>query len=237
MKHILMSAVMSLVLTSVLAQGKTINDPHAVKRSVGSFHAISVGGGVDLYLSQGDEAVVVSAESEKDREKIITEVVNGELRIGYDWHNWGWSSGDKHLKAYVSAKTLDKLHAGGGSDVYVEGVFRAEDMDVVLSGGSDGHGELQARKLHIDVSGGSDSHFRGTAGDLIISASGGSDFQGKDFSADHVTASASGGSDVYVIVNKELDARASGGSDVYYSGSGTVREINASGGSSVKRKS
>lgn len=237
MKHIILSALVCLATAGAMAQGRTINDPNAVKRNVGSFHAISIGGGVDLYLSQGDEAVVVSAESEKDREKIIAEVVNGELRIGYDWHNWGWSSGDKHLKAYVSAKTLDKLHAGGGSDVFVEGSFRAEDMDVVLSGGSDGHGELQARKLHINVSGGSDSHFRGSAGDLVITASGGSDFQGKDFSADHVTASASGGSDVFVIVNKELDARASGGSDVYYSGSGTVREINASGGSSVKRRS
>jgi len=237
MKNIMLSGILTLAFFGAMAQNKTINDPNAVKRSVSGFHAISVGSGVDLYLSQGDEAVVVSANKTEDRDRIITEVVNGELRISYDWHNWGISSGDKKMKAYVSVKTLDKLHAGGGSDLFIEGVLRADKLDMVLSGGSDGHGELDAGQLHIEVSGGSDSHFKGKATDLVITASGGSDFLGKEFSADHVTASASGGSDVYVTVNKELDAHASGGSDVYYSGSGTVREIQASGGSSVKKKS
>ena len=237
MKKTILSGIFSLLLIGAMAQSKTINDANAVKRPVSNFQAITVGSGVDLYLSQGDEAVVVSASNKEDRDRIVTEVVNGELRIHYDNHGFIWSSGDKRLKAYVSAKSLNKLHAGGGSDVYVEGVFRTERLDLVLSGGSDGSGELDAGTLRIDVSGGSDSHFKGRAGDLVVTASGGSDFLGKEFSADHVTLSASGGSDVYVTVNKELDAHASGGSDVYYSGNGTVREISAIGGSSVKRRS
>jgi hypothetical protein len=48
---------------------------------------------------------------------------------------------------------------------------------------------------------------------------------------------ASGGSDVYITVNKELNADASGGSDVYYKGNGTVREMKSSGSSSVKKTS
>jgi hypothetical protein len=237
MKHIILTSFMALSLIGAMAQNKTINDPNAVKRSVSGFHGVSVGGGVDLYLSQGDEAVVVSASISEDRDRIITEVVNGELQIHYDYHGLGWTHGGKHLKAYVSAKNLDRLHAGGGSDVYIDGVFHSDKMDVDLSGGSDGHGELSAGALRITISGGSDSHFKGRANDLVISATGGSDFLGKEFSADHVSANATGGSDVYITVNKELDVRASGGSDVHYSGSGTIREINSSGGSSVKRAS
>ncbi len=236
-RNALLTALIGLAITTAKAQDRTIADPHAVRRSVAPFRAISVERGVDLYLSQGDNAVVVSAGSETDRAHIITKVVNGELLISYDRNEGGISLSDKHLKAYVSVKTLEKLHASGGSDVHVEGVFHADDLKMELSGGSDGHGEWVARRLHIELSGGSDSHFRGSAGDLIISASGGSGFHGEDLRADQVTASASGGSEVYVIANKELEARASGGSDIYYSGSGSVRVVNVSGDSSVKRKS
>jgi len=85
---------------------KTINDPNAQKRQVPSFTGIEVGGGVDLYLSQGAEAVAVSASETKYRDKIVTEVKNGVLHIWYDANsNWG----GRKLKAYVSFKNLDQL--------------------------------------------------------------------------------------------------------------------------------
>ena len=49
---------------------KTINDPNAEKRQVPSFTGIDIGGGIDLYLSQGEEAVAVSASEAKYRDKI-----------------------------------------------------------------------------------------------------------------------------------------------------------------------
>jgi hypothetical protein len=48
---------------------------------------------------------------------------------------------------------------------------------------------------------------------------------------------ASGGSDVYITVSKELSADASGGSDVFYKGNGTVRDLKSSGSSSIKKTS
>jgi hypothetical protein len=46
----------------------------------------------------------------------------------------------------------------------------------------------------------------------------------------------SGGSDVQITVNKELNVSASGGSDVYYKGACSVRQLSASGGSDVIKK-
>ena len=48
---------------------------------------------------------------------------------------------------------------------------------------------------------------------------------------------ASGGSDIYITVNKELVAGASGGSDIFYKGNGSVKEMKSSGSSSVKKTS
>jgi hypothetical protein len=43
------------------------------KGQVPSFTGIDIGGGIDLYLSQGEEAVAVSASEAKYRDKIRTE--------------------------------------------------------------------------------------------------------------------------------------------------------------------
>ena len=80
MKKIFSLIIAVLAISIVFAQ-KTINDPNAEKRNVSGFHAIHIGGGVDLYLSQGNEAVAVSASEPKYRDKIVTEVKDGILKI------------------------------------------------------------------------------------------------------------------------------------------------------------
>ena len=79
--------VIALTLFFLSAGAKaqtTLYDPNADLRSVKDFHGINVSGGIDLYLTSGDEAVAVSASEVKFRDKIKTEVVNGILRIWFD---------------------------------------------------------------------------------------------------------------------------------------------------------
>ena len=75
-----------LVCLSFFSQAqKIINDPNAEARKLnGSFEGISVGGGIDLYLSMGDEAVAISASKTEYRDRIKTEIENGVLKIWYD---------------------------------------------------------------------------------------------------------------------------------------------------------
>src|SRR5262245_42828781 len=101
---------------------KTINDPNAQKRQVPLFTGIEIGGGIDLYLSQGEQAVAVSASEPKFRDKILTEVKNGILHIKFDDNsNFHIDWGNRKMKAYVSVKNLDQLEGSGGSDIKVEG--------------------------------------------------------------------------------------------------------------------
>ncbi len=228
--------VLSGLMITASAQ-KTINDANAEKRNVSGFHAIEVSGGIDLYLSQGEEAVAVSAAKTDYRDKIITEVKNGVLKIWVDWKNGvklNWDN--RKLKAYVSVKSLDGLKASGGSDVDVDGTIKTTKLDMDISGGSDFKGNIESDELKIEASGGSDVSVSGKATKLNIDVSGGSDFSGYDLASDICNVEASGGSDVRVTVNKELSADASGGSDVYYKGSGLIRDLKTSG-SSIKKVS
>jgi len=236
MKKIVLSLIILTASVSAVFAQKTINDPNAEKRNINGFHAVEVGGGIDLYLSQGDETVVVSASEIKYRDRMRTEVKNGVLKIWYDYKSgFRFETGNKKMKAYVSFKVLDRVEGSGGSDVYVDGAIKSDKLDLDISGGSDFKGKVSVSDLKVDASGGSDVNISGDAKNLKLDASGGSDFKGYDLTVDICDLQASGGSDIYITVNKEMTADASGGSDIFYKGNGLIREIKSSGSSGIKR--
>jgi len=233
--------LMSFLLGAVLFAQKTINDPNAEPRSVGSFHAIKISNAFEVYISQGNEdAVAISASSDEFKSKIITKVENGVLIIKFDedkkfWKGW---NGSKHrLKAYISIKKIDRLNVSGACDVFFEEGLSAEELSIDLSGASDVNGKVEAKKLSIDISGASDMTISGNAVDVKVEASGASDFKGYDLITNYCDAKASGASSVNITVNKELNANASGASDVRFKGEGLIRNIKTSGASNVTRKS
>ena len=219
-----------------ISQEKVIYDANAEKRTVGSFQAIKVSDGIDLYIIQGtEEGLVVSATELAHRDKMKTTVENGELKIYLDGVTaWNWKN--RKLKAYVSVKSLNRLRASGGADVIIQGELKTDKLNLILSGGSDFTGQVAVTDLTIDQSGGSDVHMKGNVVNLKIGASGGSDFKGFDLIAEYAIIDVSGGSDATITVNKEMAAEASGGSDVNYKGNPVIKYKSATGGGSVSKR-
>ena len=219
------------------AQQTIVHDANAELRPVKGYHGVEVSNAIDLYLSQGDEeTVAVSAKDIKWRDRIVTEVVNGILRIHLEGK--GWAVGNTKLKAYVSFTTLDQIKASGASDVYVDGVIAGNQLSVELSGASDFKGAVKVGSLLLDQSGASDAHITGiVSGKTTIRSSGASDVKGYDLVTDDCDVHASGASDVRITINKGLSADLSGASSVYYRGEGVIRESHSSGASNVKKVS
>ncbi len=225
-----------LCINGSFAQKVIINDPNASVRQVGSFSAISISGGIDLYLSQGDEdAVAVSASDTKYRDKIRTEVEDGTLKIGFDNRNWKWNAGKMNMIVYVSFKSIKELSASGASNIIVPGQISGDELIVTLSGASDFRGTVRMSKLTVDQRGASDVTISGKVDHLDISAEGASDLKGYGLETKNCTVKASGASDIKITVQTELNARASGASSVLYKGSGVIKEMKSSGASSVKK--
>lgn len=232
--------LLMLAFSAVLfagAQNEMVVDPNAEVRTLdGSFSAIKVSGGIEIYLSQSDnEAIAVSAAAEKIREGIKTTIENGLLRIYYVGDRL-WSMGNKKLKAYVAFKKINKLEASGASDIRVSGNIMAEDLVLHLTGASDFKGNVTVKSLKMDLSGASDVTISGTAGTVQIESSGASDVKGYGLSSEVCTARASGASDINITVSKELTASASGASDISYRGTGLLKEMHSSGASSIQAK-
>ncbi len=240
MKKIILLLTGLIIYARISAQ--QVNDPNAEKRNISSYHAIEVSDGIDLFLSEGDESVAVSASETRFRDNIKTEVKNGVLKIWYEHKsnsniNISLDWGNRKMKAYISYRNLDKLEGSAGSDITVYGSLKAGTLDLDLSGGSDFDGKIEVGDLKVGASGGSDVKISGMVKKLDLEASGGSDFKGYELAADICNLEASGESDIYITVNKELSATTSGGSDVYYKGNGTVREMKSSGSSGIKKTS
>jgi len=238
MKSLCLSLLITTLATAGFAQQTLINDPNVQKRDVAGFHAIHVSGAVDLYLSQGNEdAVAVSASEPKYRDNIRTEVKDGVLNIRYEnvGHGFSMNTGNKKLRAYVSVKNLDNLHASGASDVVINGTLRVANLELHLSGASDFKGALEAGSLKVNLSGASDITIKGTAGSLSVDASGASDFKGYDLVAQTCDINASGASDIRITCDKESNATATGSSDIHIKGNGVIRNMHSSGSSSVKK--
>ena len=239
MKKLLLIISVALISVGVYAQ-KEISDPNAQVRNVKGFHAIKISDAIDLYLSQGnDEVVVVSASETKYRDKIKTVVEDGTLYISSEHEGWNWwkNGGNKKMKAYVSFKTLDKLTASGACDVRVTGTIKSDNLEITISGASDFIGDVDVNRLIVDQAGASDAKMSGKANDVEIEASGASDFKSYDLETQSCKARASGASDIHITVVKELNAHASGASGIYYKGDAVIRELHSSGASSVSKKS
>lgn len=231
------STLLALVLglTGLSSFSQTVNDPNAEIREAKNFHGIFLSSAFDVYLTQGnEEAVAVSASDQKYKERIIVEVRNGVLYLGYDYKG-SWGNDNHKLKAYISFKQIDRLKISGACDVVMTGVLQAKDLQLELSGASDMKGRLDVEKLTVELSGASDISLSGKTKEMDIVASGASTLKGFDLSADRCNAHASGASDIRITVNKELTAQASGASDVRYKGDAVVREVRSSGSSNIRK--
>lgn len=237
MKKIFSSFILLMTVLFAAAQKTIIDDDNAEVRTVnGSFNAIKVSGGIDLYLSQYEtESVAVSASEVEYRNDIKTEVDNGVLKIYFDGSRLtSWKN--RKLRAYVSFKNLELLVASGASDVRVTGVINVPLLRVDCGGASDFKGAVKVTDFSIELGGASDATISGIATNITIKSGGASDFKGYDLITENCTANASGASDIHITVNKELNVHASGASDVSYKGDAVIKDLHSSGASSVKKK-
>lgn len=236
-KLVLSFLVLALAGLSLQAQ-KTANDPNAEKRAVGSFHGIDVGTGIELSLSAGStEEVAVSANTTEHRDKIVTKVENGILKIHYEnkLGSVNKKNEAKGLKAYVSFKTLDKLYASTGAEIEITGVLQAATLDIKANTGAEINGKVEVGTLTLDQNTGSKVNLTGKADNLEIEGSTGSRFMGEEMITSTSDVRVSTGARVTVNADKELQVRASTGGIVKYKGNAGVREVRTSTGGSVSK--
>lgn len=215
-KTLLTLILATMAISNAMAQRGIVKQD----RNVASFAAITVTGGWDLIIQQGERQSVTIEVSEEDLDRTIVEVRNGTLHISSKSQNRIFSvfnSDDVTRRAYVTVTDLKKITASGGVDIDFNTPLHTDDFEVVLSGGTD----LEDLTLHC-------SNFKG-------SFSGGCDTEIRFGSVESARVNVSGGCDVklYGISTSSLKVDASGGCEVELKGKTDDLILSASGGCDV----
>jgi len=239
MKKLFLSFLVAAISAGAAFAQKNIKDANAEKRTVNSFHGIDVSTGIELTLTEGNtEEVAVSAATSEFRDKIVTKVENGILKIYYQpmQHNMTIQKKERReLKAWVSYKSLDRLNANTGAEVEIEGTLKAASLKMDVNTGATVNGSVNIDDLEVNQNTGSVVTLTGKAGKLQVEGDTGSKFKGTDLETSNCNVIVTTGAGVYITVQKELNVKANTGGYVKYKGDAGIREIRTNTGGSVSK--
>lgn len=215
---------------------KVVSEANAQVRQVEAFTSISVGGALNVIITQGSQpTVVVAASDVKLRDKIFTRVEDGTLHLGMSGNHFN-TNGRQWMRVYIAVPDLKKIGAGGASDVLIEGIFKAANLEIALSGASDFRGHIEGDRLKLAASGSSDIDIKGKADRVEVALSGASDLNGRGLVARVCEIGASGSSDAQISITEQIKASASGSCDIIYYGNPKVKDHAATRGASITQK-
>ncbi|MFD1163442.1 head GIN domain-containing protein [Hwangdonia seohaensis] len=197
-----------------------------------SFSAIKATEGLDVYLTQADHVSLTVEADENLHELILTEVVDGVLKI-HTKENIGRSTAKKVM---VSFKDISAITSTSGSDVYSTNTISANHLKLKSTSGSDMKLDVNTSILECKSTSGSDLKLSGKTEKLIAEATSGSDIKASNLVAESSQVKATSGADISVNTVKELTAKATSGGDIKYYGNPEKVNKNKSSSGSVRKQ-
>lgn len=192
--------------TSIFAQKETET------RNLGGFTKISMGGGfASLTFKAGDREGVYLSSKGAPLKKVKTYVKGESLNIEYE-ENYCKNCND--ISIVVTCRDLKAISTSGSTDIFTDGVFKADKLTINSSGSSDFNGELDVNELHINVSGSTEVTLKGKATEQHYAISGSGDINAEELWGETAKVAISGSGDVSLNVDGNVKSAVSGSGDV-----------------------
>jgi len=223
-KILILLLLFSVMLTSWAQQTEV--------RQVGSFSGVKSGEAIDVYLKKGDKEGVKIEVTNVKLSEVLTEVSGSYLKIHM---RSGTNRNRSTVKVYVTYVNLNKISASSASNVFSEGMIKADLMDISVSSAAQIEIQIETDNLMVDASSAGDIVLEGKAKSLEVEASSAGDIDAYNLESERVEARASSGGSVKINVTKELDAQASSGGSIRYRGNPMKTNSDSSSGGSVKK--
>jgi hypothetical protein len=143
-------------------------------------------------------------------------------------------NGGGDLEMNIGCRTLF-TEMGGGGDAEIKAGEQVEKAKLVVSSGGELDLKIVTQKLELSMSGGGDASLSGATENFSAKVKSGGDLFADGFRAKIADLKLSGGSEAKVQVSEKLTITASGGGQIYVSGDPQIN-ANLSGGSKVHQK-
>jgi len=204
-------------------------------RDVHNYNGLELSSGIELQLTMGNSEKVEIEADEEIMGKVFTEVHNGVLEIGVHNKAWSWNNGHHNIKAFVSARELNRIHTSSGSSLIGHNTLSGSHLDLSTSSGSSMKLKIEESEIIANASSGSKMELEGRTNLEDLSSSSGSSLLSENLMSRKAQANASSGASIHLRVQEVLDAKASSGGSVLYAGNpNQVNKDKSSGGSIEK---
>lgn len=210
------------------------------KRPVAGFSGVHSAGSYNIFITMGsNESLRLEGNAEVISE-IETKVENGILKISKkkmlnkrNWTRASWTNSER-VDIYIEAKTLHSLSVLGSGDIEVAGLVKATKLTNTISGSGSISVEMNAKNYVALISGSGEIDAKGKSENTSVTIAGSGDFNGAGLESELANAKISGSGDIYLTVNKNLDALISGSGNIKYGGNPNVKYSKAGSGSISK---
>ena len=186
-------------------------------RETGYFSKIDVSGGIELYLTQGNNQRIEIVADDDLIKNVITKTDGNTLTVKLRTNRVSiWKN--KTLKVYITAPEIEEIKISGGADLKCSELKCKSDFRLNVSGGADAEFNqlIVAKNAQINTSSGGDSEIKELkATSANLSSNSGSDIKANVMVSGHLELNASSGADISVRgeVGK-VSASANSGADI-----------------------
>lgn len=229
---IIIAATAALLFASCTAINGSGNVTTETRKVEGTYTEVSVSGGLEAYISQGNVAEITVETDDNLQQHIITEVNGSELKIYTDKS----ISPSKATNIRITLPVIEGVSASGGSTVKGKTAFKSDKLELESSSGSSLEVNVSAVKVTAEASSGSTLTVTGTTDDLIAESGSGSTLNAGALTAKNVDADAGSGSTITTNAVEELNAEASSGSHINYVKTPASLKTDVSSGGSVSQQ-
>ncbi len=200
-------------------------------RTVGSFSAIKVAEGIDVYLKKGDKTAVRLEVTGTEPENVITEISGGYLKV----HMASGNYKNRTVKVYVTYVELEKISASSASNIFSDGEIKSRNLSISASSAASIDISVEAASVSVNASSAADVDLRGKTARLTVEVSSSGEVNAYDLEAESVTVQASSAGTAKVHATGELNAQASSAGSIRYKGNPSRSNTTSSSGGSVKK--
>ncbi|WP_139956427.1 head GIN domain-containing protein [Flavicella sediminum] len=193
------------------------------------FTKIDVSQGITVYLTMGNKSTVVLEADENLHDIIITEIVDGVLKI-YAKENIRKA---KARNVHVTAPKINTIEASSGSRVVSENTMIVDNFDAKASSGASIEFLIITENINSTSSSGSTIKLKGKAYVHQAKASSGSSIHANDLDTEEALAKVSSGASINLNATHKLNAKASSGGSIHFTGKPKEIVKNSSSGGNI----
>ena len=200
-----------------------------------NFSSIDISNAFEAWIEFVDSGEYITVEANENLHDYIVVEKNGrelEVRLKRNTN----IRGDATLKVYIGLDHLDHLDVSGASTAYLENTLDETELGLHVSGASHVEGDIHVDRLDAQISGASSLEFTGYAYETHADISGASYMGSYDLETDRLDIDLSGASSAALTVNDKMWVDASGASNLYYRGDPSIRRLQLSGASDIRRR-